>query len=314
MKMKKSRWIFVICLVFLLFLTGCPGTTTRPGGEVDWYTGTRALEMRVIPNLPPSQLYVTPDTRVTIGVELFNRGTTPLTGTLWLGGYDPNIFNIRPYPSWLDIGPITEKTEFNLDGGYQTKEFEIYRVAMPQGVTSLPQTFTLTALYDYQTNANAMVCIDPTPYAPVRTGTITCVPGSVRLGGGQGAPVSVDNVEVTSTGQQVTFKIHVSNSGDGTVIARGLRSPHELIQNYDNLNKVDYMVSLGPISASPGNCQPTGPLRLSNEQGIIVCTFQTSPVVGGQTSPVQSNLNVRLYYGYVNEMPVYVNFLRAPGG
>ncbi|MEA3431002.1 MAG: hypothetical protein U9R08_07045 [Nanoarchaeota archaeon] len=302
---EKKSLLIIVSLLFIILISACTGNQqTKPGLEEDLYTGTQGLEIRLLPNAPPAKLFATPRTQLNFIVELRNRGVFETSGLLFLGGYDPNIIPIRDYAK--DFGPIEGKTEYNREGGFQTVDYQALGIFMPEGLDRLNQPFSLTAIYDYETLATGVVCIDPNPYAPVQPTIQTCIPQDITMGGGQGAPVAVSLVEVQSTGEKVFFKIHVTNVGDGSVVLVGERDPFAVRDDIERINKIFYEVTLSGLY---GECKPANPLRIVNERGIIFCEF---PIPFEQKDPYQTTLKVRLSYGYVSELITNVQLVKTP--
>lgn len=304
--MMKKRFLVIACLIVLILLaTACNvSQQQKPEFQEDLYRGTQGIEIILLPNAPPSQLFATPRTQLNFIAEIRNRGVYETSGRIFLGGYDPNIIPIRDYAK--DFGPIEGKTEYNREGGFETVEYQAFGINMPEGLDRLNQPFSLTTIYDYETVATAVVCVDPNPYAPVQSTVRTCIPQDVGLGGGQGAPVAVNLVEVQSTGEKVFFKIHVVNVGDGTVVLTGERDPFTVRDDIERINKVYYQATLSGLY---GECKPSNPLRLANEQGIIFCEF---PIPFEQKDPYQTTLKIRLSYGYINEIIRNVQLVKTP--
>jgi hypothetical protein len=234
---------------------------------------------------------------------MWNRGAANIRrGKLFLTGYDRLYIPIEN-PE-LEIYDFEGKTEYNPTGAYKTEEFKSYNLYMPEGVDRLDQQFIVTSLYDYETIATPIVCIDPNPYQPVKIGGRTCIPNTVVLSGGQGAPVAVTGVDVQSGNGRVFFKISVANVGDGSVILEGENSPFGL--SFDKINRVYYDVTLGGLH---GKCNPENPLRLASEGATIQCDFF---IPAEQKSAYQTPLRIGLRYGYVSEISTTVQLLRVP--
>lgn len=214
--MKKNGAITVILILLVLFSAGCAAnktpTTEKYPEEV--YTGTDGLTMTFLKNNPPDKIYDTSPLNIIVG--LANKGTSDLSGTrcaLYLSGYDDNI--ITGLPKSLQCGLLEPKSIYNPEGGYASAEFSTDHISyLPEGIDSLPQSFMVTACYEYATTASPVVCIDPHLYeiGPVDR---ACVVKDVTLTSGQGAPVSVDSVYVNMAKNKVLFKIQISNKGGG---------------------------------------------------------------------------------------------------
>ena len=225
-KMKENRFVQIpvpaiafvsVILVFMLLLaSACE--LAKPSGrdtsETEYRKGTQGLEFYFLSNNPPDKIY-TGDS-LEIVVEYVNRGAYDIYGgKLYLDGYDRSIIQ-------FDRDSITDATaegkdRYNPEGNlYQTVTFTDTRVDLPVNLAKdvFPQTFMLTACYDYQTQASPEVCIDSDPYAtgPVKK---VCTVHDTSLSGGQGAPVAVTKVEDESSKDRAQYKIHISNEGKG---------------------------------------------------------------------------------------------------
>src|SRR3989304_9633729 len=86
-----KKWVLLIVLVLVV---GCqPGTPVQKEGFVpDFRTGSQALILTFVPNLPPSRLFDSEEFQAVLDIQ--NIGAAPLGGPgdrVYLTGFDPNI-------------------------------------------------------------------------------------------------------------------------------------------------------------------------------------------------------------------------------
>jgi len=307
-----KRWWMIGFLFVVLFIVGCQGLVL--GGERPEETsslsnyvrsGVNGLEMFFIDGLPPRSMYDTTD--LVIVLDLKNQGTHDLAQDkcfVEMSGPDWNI--IRGINKRRTCGDIDGKSVFNTEGGFNQIEFKSQNIYLPQGVDQYSPNIVLNSCYNYKTVASPQVCIDPGFYQ-ITAEQKACQVRDVSLGGGQGAPVSIDLVKVDMLGEKALFEIDVSNSGGGRVISplSSLnRCPGNL--NYNDFDEVRYTVSLS--GEFPEKCTPTDHMvRLSNNKGKIFCTFRTS-----STTAYESPLQIELNYNYLQSVSKKIDVIRTP--
>lgn len=311
--MKKkglSRLSIVLMVLCIFFILGCNRMDPDSRREQEIYKGTEGLEMRFLPNSPPSRVYDTSE--INIMSELKNKGTYDISGNncyIHLSGYDDTIIQGLDDEKYCGTD-LFGKSRVYPEGGSDTIEFSTDRIRLPTGVDSLSQKFIFTSCYDYETIASPVVCIDPNQYS-ISSVKEACTVRDVSMSGGQGAPVEVSRVEVDMIGKdKVGFRIHVSNAASGTVIRKGVSlssrggksCPYNL--EYDDYNVIDYDVQMS--GGSLESCTPDQP-RLINGQGQIFCKFR---IRGDQ--PYTTPLQVRLRYSYMDSMSKTVDILKTP--
>ena len=330
--MKKRDVFLVIIAIILVSLvygckTGTPSVSPEDGAPSEIYKGYTGLEMSFMSNLPPDKIY--DSTPLDIMLELQNTGVYDLTGRcqLYLHGYDENI--IPGLLTTEQCGDLEPKTQYNPEGGRDTQEFYTTNIYLPEKVDSLEQSFIITACYRYQTVANPVVCIDPRLYEPVPIER-ACTVKDVTLSGGQGAPVSVDKVEVQMMKGKVLFKIHISNKGaatTGTTIfgkkevtetgRRGtvLSSHSSVVDDCPfHLDPNDYYVVDYWVDMTGGSLIKCSPeidgdyrIRLVDNKGTIYCYFN----IYGE-SAYTTPLNIQLDYNYMESVSKQVEIIKTP--
>ena len=314
---KRGKIGILLLLISLLFLISCQRV---PGGEQPEDTaaalrqvqvGSQGVEVRVLPNYPPPTIY-DENELITI-VEVRNKGNhdlEPQECFIRIPGFDPNIVGgdyQRARSCAENVGVLEGKTVFNLEGGFNQIEFSTQNIALPRGVPDYDPALKILSCYNYGTQANPQVCIDPLFYQ-VTSEQKTCIPRNVGMGGGQGGPVGVTNVGVEMTGSKAIFDITVANLGSGRVL-----SPFADIQacNDANLERTDFDKVYYNVELAGGSlvdCKPRdGFVRLSNGQGKILCTFN----IPG-TSAYETPLLIDLDYGYIDSEPMSVRIINTP--
>ena len=312
MIIKKRFLIFNLILVLTIFLSSCSGVPQGENPTDTSYiisqvqTGTQGVEVNFVTNYPPSTLY---DINNLVAlIEVKNKGNDDLEGGdcfLQITGFDPNIIRGMNYPQ--ACGVIDGKNVYNLDGGYTQIEYESSNIQLPSGNYEYSPTFNLVLCYDYETNANPSVCLDPLFY-DVTSEQKSCTPMDVSMAGGQGGPVGVTYVGVDMIGDTAVFEISIRNLGSGRVLSpyADISSCGEAIIDYDDLDKVGYQVDM--TGGSLIDCSPSDPeVRLVNGVGKIVCTFRINGVTTYETP-----LMVTLDYRYMESVSKPMQIIKTP--
>jgi len=301
--MKKSKFLW---FVLLILAVGCGQTGTETTAE-DWHSGTKALEMNFMEGAPPRVVFHgdKPD----VILELWNKGITAITnGNIYISGFDTNI--IKGMPAEAVDFSISEKTQYNLEGGYDTidlddEESGEIEIAYDFPTGSLPTKIKATAIYLYATDFSTDFCVDKKPHT---TEDKICTMEDKSFSGGQGAPVAVTKIEPQAVGENIRFKVTFRNSGDGDVLKKDSvgTSPSNLgANNYDYVTVDEAKAKLGGSSAT--ECQPNG-VKLVNGQGFTFCTFS-----GIGDDAYTTRLDLNLEYGYMNSEEFSVQVKALPG-
>ena len=301
----KIRIIFLFLLVILL--VGCRGTSRSEEGYVDFRRGTQGLEMRFLERSPPHYVYEGDFLPITL--ELFNRGASEITqGEIYITGFDPNIIHNNPGADVI-VGNLPapgtpylfqmfdKKTQFNREGGYKLLEFNSGRLELPLGTHKYNIPLTVYACYDYETIASTEICMDPEPHRSYHDKP--CVTRNVGMGGGQGAPVAVTNVELTNMRNQMRITFNIQNVGSG--LSGGTIIDLQRMQqgacptgfgpaDIDVVYLENVKVGNQVITSS---CAPSGRIKLVNGFGRVSCT---AAIPAG--TAYKTPLEITLYYGY----------------
>jgi hypothetical protein len=280
-------------------------------------SGTDALVMDFVKNVPPDQIY---DTDVlTVAVNLRNRGAESIEDAwFYLGGFDKNIipFDVEGIPlSETGADYIPGKDELRGEEGETAITFSAQlgqggEGSLPEGTDVYEANIIMTACYPYRTVANLIVCIDSNPFG-VYTSSKACVPKVVSDLSGQGGPIAVTSVDQAPMRGKVQFKIYISNKGKGKAISVDKYSTCNQIESsdYKYINMIDsYSVEASGLGeGKEGKCQPDYEnLRLVDDKAVIICSFDIDEAVPAYTTP----LNIILNYHYMEStLPKKVRIL-----
>jgi hypothetical protein len=212
--MKKI--ILVLVMAFVLFSFGCAqkGGTVAPE-KVEYHKGTSGLVITFMENAPPDEIRKLSD--FIIGLELKNEGADDIDfGLITISGFISDY--ILPFQVVEEISDFQGRSPANPTGDYEIMQFKFSNIGYPEGKPSHEETFKITAIYPYETEATAVVCVDPEIYGVVKS---ICQVGEVSLKGGQGAPVEVTRVDGSSIPTNgdidVSFDIYFRNAGKGKI-------------------------------------------------------------------------------------------------
>jgi hypothetical protein len=311
----QKRVLIIAFILLAVLLTSCsykPESGERPIDSAaalrQVQVGTQGLDLKFLPGLPPYTIYDT--TELVAIAEIWNKGNhdmEPGTCFLELIGYDTNIIkgiiSRQPCSQTLFEGKKTH----NLDGSFEQLELKSSNIMLPFGVFEYEPNLNLVACYNYQTFANPLVCVENSFYI-VTSEQKSCFVRDVSTGGGQGAPVGVSYVGVDMAGDKAIFEINIVNHGSGRVLSplSSLSSCPNNLEYYD-FDKVGYTVELS--GGSLIDCKPQdGLVRLSNERGKIVCTFNI-----GNSQAYETPLMIRLDYNYMQQLLQRVKIIKTPG-
>ncbi len=253
--------------------------------------------MRFAQNLPPTRLFSGEELGLVL--ELENRGTYTIGGPgdrIYLSGFDPTIIS-GISPAGEQIPLLEGRSQFITQGGFDTVAFKAQTKLLRD---RYPVRLLATACYGYETVATGNVCIDPNPYAAAIRQRV-CVPQNVGLGGGQGAPLAVNLIEIDASPGKTRFKIHIANVGAGEVFRSGGQmlnkcSPYGGGLGFDEIDYVELADVIVSGTSIRGSCRPLdqGHIRITNNQGLVYCEFDRARGEAAYVTP----LTVVLRYGY----------------
>lgn len=301
---------YLFFIILLVFLTGCSTISqSDQEGDINYKSGTRAVEIKILDNAPPTVVY---DGDIfDIGIEMWNRGTEVVPeGYLVITGFDnsiiaPSSFGTgRQRPDLQEIpdsneripfsfGEEQRRTQYNTEGGFR-QFFFTGSAHLPEDSTRITIPLRVYSCYKYSTSAVLSVCLDPEPW---RTDVDkACSPGSTIGTGGQGSPVTISGVDIEpmKSGTEAKFRISITNSGDGTVIDEDYVLASCPTSYYpSDINKIKIQsVELGGVRLT---CNPLNLNLGTSGSGYIYCQGDLK-----QANAYVTTLKVILNYGYRN--------------
>lgn len=288
--MRELAAILLIAIV----ASGCVGgfvSTNQPTDTTR--TGTQGLVITFVQNQPPSRVIISEGSspQVLVGMELLNRGAEDITtGILLYSGFDGRLVS---WPA-SDTMPFLEGKSFsNPQGGKEIKEVSGTANTGAIGDVYRP-VFQVTACYNYRTNAQIPLCIDPDPNG---RSTKPCSAADFSAGGGQGGPIAVSAIDQEPGPGSTLFKITIKNAGGGDVFTSGIQSCVPGSGGgltYKELDRVKIAsVSLGTQPITCRGLDASGNLPLTSGQGVLFCTAQLP-----RGSSFQTTLNIVMDYQY----------------
>jgi len=317
--MKKSVVPISSIILLTLFLVSCQGNVAGGDKPIDTatalkavQTGTEGITVVPIENYPPALIY--DRNELTIMLNINNKGNFPLLPQdcfVQITGFDPNIIksgqNIQSCSATSNT-PLEGKNVYNINGGTNQLLFQFLNVELPPGVFEYNPTLNFVTCYKYHTTANPVVCLDPLFYQ-VTPQQKNCIPKTVSMGGGQGAPVGITYVGVQMIGGKAVFEINVQNlatpgralSQDTDLQTCGISSI-----THTDLDKIFYKVTRS--DGTPIDCKPYPFIRLVNNNAKIVCT---TPVNGA--SAYETPLLIDLDYNFIQSLQRPIKIVRTPG-
>ncbi|MCK5107359.1 MAG: membrane lipoprotein lipid attachment site-containing protein [Nanoarchaeota archaeon] len=295
--MKK----IITLILVLFFLSGCSVSLPNSGKGgfdiPDYKTGYNGLDLEIKNSI--DEIYI--NDYVLLNLQLLNNG-----------GYEINngVIKIAIDEDYLASLGDTQK-DFSLggksvsapDGEGQTISFTIKAKEIEEFSLEQNANIYFTGCYNYQTELAIDVCIDADIYQ-IQENKV-CEPNIEKTSGGQGAPLSITEVEtkmVYNDEQEnimPTFLITIKNKGSGTVFRENYEqsfcSPTGIDQN--DLNVIDVEVEINHNGGMYNlACTPEGDIKLiDNERKIICKDFEGFSVEDGT---FQTPLNIKLRYGY----------------
>lgn len=315
----KTKTIAILALCIIL--TACVPTikttsqqsTTSELQSTEYRTGNQGLRITFAQNMPPTRLFDTDEFSAAIEIEnLGAHNTKGIGDKIYLSGFDQTmITGLRttgePIPNLEGKGPYIQK------GATDRVMFQgIPTMLSARGIDKYPIKLLATACYEYETTATPIICIDSNPYAS--NIQKACTPKNVGMSGGQGAPITVTNVELEPRPGITRLKIDIANNGGGEVFKPGLDTLQKCgpyatgINEFEELNQIELNEVSLPGYSIISSCKPLyqGRIRLINNKATIYCEINTQ----GQ-STYSTPLTIKLRYGYRNIITKEIQLISA---
>jgi hypothetical protein len=274
--MRKNILIGIV-VVLLVFCSGCDlirreEVKTEPKA-VEYHKGTEGLVLSLLEGYPPEKIWK--ESGFLVGIELRNKGSYDIEDAMIkLHGFNPRY--VVPSEDEKNIGILHGRSAGYPEGDYAVVEFEETNIAAPPGKEAL--SFTVSAEYNYKTEASAVVCISPEVNPIVKTKEKVCEIKEISLSGGQGGPVAVTAINeipgYKSGRLNLKFVIDIENKGNGEVLG-------------------DIMVEEVKLSNQNIQCDQNI-LKLEKKKARIKCEIDLDKPAG----PYESVLLTKLSYKY----------------
>lgn len=331
---KNKIKLIIFLLIVSLLLISCKRTDVQTKVITSFRTGTQGLELKFLDNAPPKEVYYTDKTQVPIGLFIQNKGAEKAYGVV--------AFNFDGFK-----GLVKESLDSNLYYGEDLLRIsssegsflEGKRVTNPNGdlmtftviaepsplnpqAEQFKSTIIATACYDYATEFTPEVCID-TDIFDTKPIAKACKVKDVVSSGGQGAPVSIEKVEVqmlpSGKGISPYFVITLRNVGKGEVIRFGQYKEicsQKSSSEPNNFNIVRVSAFLAGKETARLDCLPKrqeiikegsfeeeglfGYARLRDKIATVTCKYQGElPKTSGNYI---SKLRILAEYGYTESI------------
>lgn len=321
----RKGLFFTILLFLVIFLTACP----RPPMDVDYFKGTRGMEMEFLENAPPEEIYEESNFGVNIFIE--NRGAFDVYGensALLSISYDPFYLATEGLQS-DDYTVVTDnyvlikgiwmpgKSRFNPVGAETVLSIPNFKTTKIQGQRERPSTQIFASLcYPYVTQLAHLVCVDRNVYGQ-NLRRQPCVQQDLSLSD-QGAPVAITLIEVENQPVGVetirpVFTITMKNKGSGSVLSPVYGTGElERVCSFENLNKEDFNTVMVRAMLSNNNeldCQPN-PVKLFEGDGITRCSVRDADLAVGRDN-YEAPLMVNLSYVYLTSISAEIEIKRT---
>lgn len=293
----------IIILIFVIFfLSGCsiklPNSSGGDNFDIpDYKIGHSGLELEIKNKI--DEVYV--HDYILLNLQLLNNG-----------GYEINngVIKIAMDEDYLSPLGNTQK-DFSLkgrsvsapDGEGQTISFTLKAKDIEELSLTQNANIYFTGCYNYETELSIDVCIDADIYR-IQENKV-CEPDLQKTSGGQGAPLTITEVEtkmVYNDEEKIiipTFLISLKNKGSGTIFRENYEqsycSPTGI--NQDDLNIVDVEIKINHEGGMYNlECAPEGDIKLIDGERKIICKDNAGFSIEDGT--FQTPLNIKLRYGY----------------
>jgi len=219
----KSK--LLLLAVFLLALASCiPSDNGFVRDPDEFKTGTDGVEIEFVENTPPSN--VREDSQFNIALDVINRGAYTADNASVNLGLERDYMCVQSGDECVanvakTIEGLRGKTPSTPTGDYETLRFRAETKSLDAQRTRHPSTAVLTLCYEYKTELESQVCINPDTLRSERADT-ACYEEE-RTYSDQGAPIAIKKVESRTNDigdgtVRPKFILHIENSGSGRVV------------------------------------------------------------------------------------------------
>lgn len=294
--MKKI--LFSVLIFF--FLIGC---TFQSSGQkiididANYKKGNEGLNFEFLSSVP-DEVYV--GEFVPLKIKLENEGAYDIKEGVLTLAIETDYMDVigNDFVEFELLGKSKEIPE----GGYDVIMYNLQAKELEEQSVTHSTTTYITACYEYQTTFSQDICLDLDVYN--LEGEKICESDDINVGGGQGAPLSVERIETrmiyNPNENTITpkFSLNIKNKGNGNVIKS--TSIDEICSSKDisseDMNVFDLEVSMSAEGETMIlECIPKN-LKLRDDEIKVVCLGRKGieSGAGNYLTPLYISLN----YGY----------------
>ena len=266
-----------LLILVLVLLVGCSGGNTEIIAQ-DFQVGTAGLEITLVENAPPKEIYQNSDFPLVLQIE--NQAAYSITnGAITILGIDSTYFDIEPGSVFFD--QLEGKSLLVPEGDILFFDFDGHSKELRQKAERNVQKYFIKAQFDSTMEFSDTICINADLYKIHDGG---CQTEASKSYSGQGAPMAITKMEqITSPGsnKRVEFRFTLANRGNGKLLKTTLTK--------NKLGKED-MTCI--FQGSPFG-QLTKIFDAEKQEVVVVCT---RPLL--EKSPFQTTLLLGFDYSY----------------
>jgi hypothetical protein len=292
-----------------MLIAGCGGFS-RGKTEIQSYnfrSGTEGVSMKFMDGMPPKQLFV--GTEFSIGVMLKNNGAYDIEGNaeLTIIAPDKTAFQFKEGES--EFFTLRGKSLYLKEGEENVISFPMKALCFPgydgtrkSVVTNYTRKLKAKACYQYETTANADLCIDTHKFTRQKSDKPACVMKDAKLSGGQGGPVGVVSIspQVIPKGtDKTTVQIGISIKK-----LKGL--DHQVFHpdngcDIDHQNKILVGVEMG---GKPLTCSPVE-IKIKEKDAVsTICKTEVDSRLGAYSTPISVSMRYYVQQNIIKDITV----------
>jgi len=286
----------IILLLMLMLLSSCNLVVKKGELKEGDITGGEGLAI-TLPEIPKELLV---GQGLDIPITLENKGASNAENAiLSIKGFSSQFVKFRT-PTVFEGINLEGRSTFLPIGERTTKIFSISSITLPS-VSSRQETFQVFACYQYQTQATAIVCINPRWAYGSAALVSGCTFNEGKITATQGAPIAVTKV-VTAydiNQREVEFRIYVKDVSDTGVLLKSSAYDKRCLSDVkltkDDLGviHIDAFMSGIELNCFIGNNR-VEEFKIAKEGHSVTCKAAIDRNEPGFTTP----LSIDLSYGY----------------
>ena len=291
----------ITTLTLLLIISGCQFISQQPiKTSADYKQGIQGLSLRFVEKPAITEIYE--NSQFSLNLLLENRGAHDIENGIILLGFEDQ--NFRFINSDFTVFRLEGKSIYYPKGNQKLNSFQLESRKIEEKESMERKTHLyLTTCYDYKTEFSQNICIDSDVYNLKKDKV--CTPQNSLLSGGQGAPVTVTEIETRmlfksqENAIQPQFTIHLKNRGDGNII--NINNIHDVCSSQSIETEELSAISLeAEIFSFNGNiqlnCKPENPIKIKEKNIKVICI--SPETLSAEEGTYLSPLHITLDYGY----------------